>query len=505
MSTSRRKLRVFLCHSSQDKPIVRELYWQLSTEDWIEPWLDEEKLLPGQEWDLEIEKAVEAADVVIVCLSNNSVNKEGYVQREIRFVLDIALTKPDETIFVIPLRLEDCQPPRRLRGWQYADYFPPERRQWSYQRLQKSLKIRLEQENSSDLLGSIRMDNEKAKNTKVSQTEELILEETTKNITHENTATESAPSMSNDQLSPADYQLSTLSVETLGGVSTPIYHKGEPLPFKNSVTFSTASDNQNQVEIHLILGENNLAKDNVSLEKFIFDGLSPAPKGVPQIEIQIEISEDFSLSIIVIDKSTERFKRFDTIALENISPPLVTDPIHPKPTSGPSDYTADFSDIFEELFGKGFGFSADKRKNPDISLKLTITSTEAKFGAIREVEYQREENCSDCSGSGAEPGTSTSSRCSKCNRQGEIRGVKQTFLGQMVQTSVCPSCNGQGYLISSPCKNCKGKGKFLRKHHVKVKIPPNTLADSIIKLSGVGNASREGGTRGDVLVNVVIE
>lgn len=85
-----RKLRVFLCHASQDKPIVRELYKRLNYEGWIDPWLDEEKLYPGQDWDLEIEKAVEAADAVNVFLSNNSVTKEGYVQREIRFVFRIA-------------------------------------------------------------------------------------------------------------------------------------------------------------------------------------------------------------------------------------------------------------------------------------------------------------------------------------------------------------------------------------------------------------------------------
>ena len=65
--TESRKLRVFLCHSSQDKPIVRELYQRLNAEGWIDPWLDEEKLLPGQDWDMEIEKAVEAANAVIMC------------------------------------------------------------------------------------------------------------------------------------------------------------------------------------------------------------------------------------------------------------------------------------------------------------------------------------------------------------------------------------------------------------------------------------------------------
>lgn len=138
--TETRKLRVFLCHASQDKPVVRELYQRLLAEEWIDPWLDEEKLLPGQDWDLAIEYAVEGADAVIVCLSKNSVNKEGYVQRELRYVLDLALEKPEGKIFIIPLRLEDCQIPRRLRSWQYADYFPYGRRSWAYQKLLLALR-----------------------------------------------------------------------------------------------------------------------------------------------------------------------------------------------------------------------------------------------------------------------------------------------------------------------------------------------------------------------------
>ena len=100
-----RKLRVFLCHSSNDKPAVRELYKRLNAEGWIDPWLDEENLYPGQEWDLEIEKAVEQTDVVLVSLSTRSVDKEGYIQKELRFVLNIAETKPEGAIFIVPLRL----------------------------------------------------------------------------------------------------------------------------------------------------------------------------------------------------------------------------------------------------------------------------------------------------------------------------------------------------------------------------------------------------------------
>ena len=145
MSFTDRKLRVFLCHASQDKPVVRELYQRFNTEGWIDPWLDEEKLLPGQDWDLEIEKAVEFADAVIVCVSGKSVTKEGYIQKEIRKVLDIALEKPEETIFIIPLRLDDCELPRRLRALHYVDYFPVEKRGQVYQRLLQSLDVRYRQ------------------------------------------------------------------------------------------------------------------------------------------------------------------------------------------------------------------------------------------------------------------------------------------------------------------------------------------------------------------------
>jgi formylglycine-generating enzyme required for sulfatase activity len=136
-----RPLRVFLCHSSNDKPTVRELYRQLSAEGWMDVWLDDEKLYPGQDWNLEIEKAVEVADAILVCLSNNSITKEGYVQRELRIVLDYADYKPEGTLYLIPIRLEACDPPRRLRPWQYADYFERDRER-SYQRLLVSLRMR---------------------------------------------------------------------------------------------------------------------------------------------------------------------------------------------------------------------------------------------------------------------------------------------------------------------------------------------------------------------------
>jgi S-DNA-T family DNA segregation ATPase FtsK/SpoIIIE len=120
--TNARPIRVFLCHASNDKPSVRRLYNKLA-EDKIDVWFDDEKLLPGQDWDVEIQKAVRISDVVIICLSNKSVTKEGYVQKEIKIALDVADEKPEGTIFIIPVRLEECNVPDRLKRWQWIDLF----------------------------------------------------------------------------------------------------------------------------------------------------------------------------------------------------------------------------------------------------------------------------------------------------------------------------------------------------------------------------------------------
>jgi hypothetical protein len=138
----KRKLSVFLCHASQDKPLVRKLYKRLSRENWIDPWLDEEKLLPGQDWDTEIEKAVEAADAVIVCLSSTSVSKEGYIQRELRKALDMALEKLDGTVFIVPIRFDICDVPRKLESWQHIDFFPESQVPKAYSKVKDSLTTR---------------------------------------------------------------------------------------------------------------------------------------------------------------------------------------------------------------------------------------------------------------------------------------------------------------------------------------------------------------------------
>ena len=138
--STKRPLKVFLCHASADKPAVRKLYRYLRSKG-MDPWLDVEKLLPGQRWEAEIPKALYASDAIIVFLSKNSTTKEGYVQREIKFALDKALDMPEGRIFLIPARLEECELPESLKGYQWVDLF---QKNWN-RRLMSSLNERAAQ------------------------------------------------------------------------------------------------------------------------------------------------------------------------------------------------------------------------------------------------------------------------------------------------------------------------------------------------------------------------
>lgn len=132
--THMRSLRVFLSYASNDKPTVRQLYQRLQAEG-FDVWLDEQNLLPGQNWEREISEALRSSDVVIVCLSRSSVSKRGYVQKEIQLALDLVDERSNSTFFLIPVKLEECEVPQRLLRWQWVELFEKE----GYQRLLRAL------------------------------------------------------------------------------------------------------------------------------------------------------------------------------------------------------------------------------------------------------------------------------------------------------------------------------------------------------------------------------
>ena len=103
-------IRIFLAHASEDKAAVTDLYNRLK-QSGFEPWLDKVDLLPGQTWRAEIPKAIKNSHVFIACLSQKSVQKQGYIQREFKMALNEMADRPPGQIYLIPLRLDDCRIP----------------------------------------------------------------------------------------------------------------------------------------------------------------------------------------------------------------------------------------------------------------------------------------------------------------------------------------------------------------------------------------------------------
>ena len=172
-------------------------------------------------------------------------------------------------------------------------------------------------------------------------------------------------------------------------------------------------------------------------------------------------------------------------------------------TGGMPDFTVDFADLFEEFFGMGgFGRSSQRSRNTprrgaDLQLRLDLTFEEAVFGLEKEVEFTRDEVCSTCLGKGAEPGTSPV-RCSTCNGNGEVRQVRQTILGSMVQVSTCPTCNGAGETISTPCHTCSGRGLERKSRKKIISIPAGVDDGNQIRLAGEGQPGVNGGPHGNL-------
>jgi molecular chaperone DnaJ len=181
--------------------------------------------------------------------------------------------------------------------------------------------------------------------------------------------------------------------------------------------------------------------------------------------------------------------------------------------SGGVDFNVDFSDfadIFGDLFGfGGFGRSTRRSRNVprrggDLQYRLDLTFEEAVFGVEKEIEITRDELCPSCNGSGAEPGTSPV-RCKTCNGAGEVRQVRQTILGSMVQVTTCPTCNGQGETIETPCHTCQGRGQVRRTRQKVVSVPAGVDTNTQIRLAGEGQPGINGGPNGNLYIAIQVK
>jgi molecular chaperone DnaJ len=172
-------------------------------------------------------------------------------------------------------------------------------------------------------------------------------------------------------------------------------------------------------------------------------------------------------------------------------------------TGGFHDYTVDFGDIFSELFGQ-FGFSSGSggrrgpRRGRDLQMGIAIEFEEAIFGVEKEIDFERKMWLTLRECSGAEQHSTRVAR--SCGGQGEVRQVRQTILGQMVQSSACPTCRGRGEVIASPCRTCRGEGKERRKIHKRGEIPPSVDSGTQIRLAGEGEPGALGGPNGSLFL-----
>ncbi len=173
----------------------------------------------------------------------------------------------------------------------------------------------------------------------------------------------------------------------------------------------------------------------------------------------------------------------------------------------PDFATMDFSDIFEQFFGinmGGGGRSRRPHRGRDLQIQIVLTFEEAVFGVEKEIEVTRNEVCGTCHGSGAEPGSGPQ-RCTTCGGRGEVRQQRQTFLGSMVQVITCPTCNGAGEVITTPCRTCRGRGQERKMVRKVVSIPAGVDNGTQIRLAGEGQPGENGGPNGNLFIELAVK
>lgn len=167
----------------------------------------------------------------------------------------------------------------------------------------------------------------------------------------------------------------------------------------------------------------------------------------------------------------------------------------------------DFGDIFNSVFGGGFGFGGRQanpnapRRGSDAEASIAITFEEAAKGCRKTITYQRVEDCADCHGTGAKAGTSPAS-CANCGGTGQVRVNQRTPFGVVQTMRTCDKCKGKGKIIDDPCKSCGGSGKIRRQKTLEINVPAGVADDQLLRVSGQGNAGANGGPAGDLLVGI---
>ncbi|MCR5617503.1 MAG: molecular chaperone DnaJ [Clostridiales bacterium] len=163
----------------------------------------------------------------------------------------------------------------------------------------------------------------------------------------------------------------------------------------------------------------------------------------------------------------------------------------------------DFSDIFSSIFGGGFGGSSRRRSGPqrgaDLRYGMSISFMEAAFGVEKDITIDKEDICTSCKGSGAQPGTSPET-CPACHGSGRIQQQTQTLFGMTMVTKDCPTCAGRGTVIRTPCTQCRGRGRMRIRKSIHVKVPAGVDTGNRLPIRGEGEPGTKGGPYGDLYI-----
>ena len=164
-----------------------------------------------------------------------------------------------------------------------------------------------------------------------------------------------------------------------------------------------------------------------------------------------------------------------------------------------------FGDIFGDLFGTGRSRSRSYNgpsKGADVQVAVRLTFEDAVFGCEKEIELTMKDPCPTCNGTGAKQGTSPVT-CSKCGGRGQVEVTKQSMFGMLMRSvQTCPDCNGTGKIIKEMCPDCNGNGYKSALKKIKVSIPAGISNGQSVRLRGKGEPGKNGGPRGDLLVQV---
>ncbi|HUA50318.1 MAG TPA: molecular chaperone DnaJ [Solirubrobacteraceae bacterium] len=157
------------------------------------------------------------------------------------------------------------------------------------------------------------------------------------------------------------------------------------------------------------------------------------------------------------------------------------------------------SGAFGDLFGMGGARAGGAVQGGDVAVTADIDLAQAARGAAVEVSYEAVTLCEHCHGNGAEPGTPIET-CSRCQGSGQLRAVSRTPFGQVMRTTVCDVCGGDGRVAREPCKVCRGRGRKVERPKVKVDVPAGIADGQRIRIAGRGHAGERGGPPGDLYV-----